>query len=56
MNNIEPLYDGDARIERVIERFDFIIDDFRNQGITVATMIGCLEIVKASLINEILLD
>lgn len=53
-SNVEPLYDGDQRIERVVEGFQDVVERMRNQGITVATMIGCMEIVKAELLKELL--
>ena len=51
---IVNIVDGDKRIETFINRLNEVVDEFRDQGITAATAIGAIEIVKQTILAEII--
>jgi len=50
---IVNIIDGDKRIETFINRLNEVVDEFRDQGLTAATAIGAIEIVKQMVLKEI---
>lgn len=53
---VEPLYDGDRRVDRLLEDLWSVIDRFRDHNMTAATVLGCVTCVQHRLLHEISAD
>ena len=56
MTDVQPIFDGDQRIDTLVDRLDNVIDSSRDAGLTAAAVVGAIEIVKQKLLKELLND
>lgn len=48
--DVQPIWDGDLRIFALVERLEGVLNESCGTGLTVAAVVGALEIVKQRLI------
>jgi len=54
MENVAPFFDGDKRMEKLIDDLNEVIEGAGDRGYTTAAIIGCLDIVKAQMLRDVI--